>query len=331
MRFANIYAVLLLLAVQLFYRIRSMQKPASVPHPDIISKHAFSGKQAGIKKHLPLILRIAALVLIVSALMRPQNAYVSDSQNTNGVDIMVAIDVNSSMTAEDFFPNRITAAKKVLADFIGQRKEDRIGLIVFGSESYVQCPLTNDHATLLSFLADINIGIAEDGTAIGTSLSNCVKRLKDSKARSKIILLLTDGDNNAGAIDPETAAQLAATYNIKIYTIGIGDPKGSPIPMYDQLGRKQYARNSDGSVFLTKMNYENLNKIADVSSGKAFMASNNNTLNLVFKEIDLLEKTKMNGKNNYIYDDLYRHTASIALLLLLLEFIASRYWIRRLL
>jgi Ca-activated chloride channel family protein len=279
---------------------------------------------------LPQWLRLAAIVLLVFAIMRPQRGFLFDNSNRYGVDAMVAIDVSSSMTAEDFSPNRLAVAKQVLADFINGRPNDRIGLIVFGSQSYVQSPLTIDHRTLLSFLADVQIGLAEDGTAIGMALANAVRRLKDSQAKSKLIFLLTDGDNNAGAVDPDTAAKLAATYGIKIFPIGIGDSKGAPIPMVDQFGNKGYGRNLDGSLFLTKMNTEGLRKIAEVTGGEYYLASDANKLRAIFRELDAMAKSKFEGKAQFVFDERYGWFAWLALFLLLTEFALSRFWTRSL-
>lgn len=305
-------------------------KPATLPHPDLLVNITQPGNFARIKLFIPRGLRMLAVVLLIFALMRPQHGYLSDVSNRWGVDIMVALDISSSMTAEDFSPNRVTVAKKVLADFIGGRTSDRIGLVVFGSQSYLQCPLTGDHRTLLSFLDNVQVGLAEDGTAIGMALASAVKSLKSSQARSKLIFLLTDGDNNSGAVDPGTAAKLAATYGIKIYAIGIGNPAGAPIPVIDPFGRKDYARNPDGSVFLTRLNADGLRKIAEVSGGSYYVASDAGKLSRIFHEIDRMEKSRFNAKTPYIFDEKYALFALPALLLLLLEFFVTRLWVRSL-
>lgn len=328
MSFANIYWGILILLLPKLYQWREAKLPATLPHPDAVSRIMPSSQVLRRKLLIPKILRLTAIVLLILALMRPQHSLVADTTNRFGTDIMVVLDVSSSMTAEDFTPNRITVAKGVLADFIRGRPSDRLGLVVFGSQSYLQSPLTTDHKTLLSLLEDVKIGLAEDGTAIGMALANAVKRLKDSPAKSKSIFLLTDGDNNAGAIDPETAARLAATYNIKIYAIGIGNPEGAPIAIIDPFGNKVYARNLDGSIFLTKMNAAGLKKIADVTGGNYYLASDNDKLGKTFQEIDRLEKTKMTGKTPYVYDEQYAGFAWLALFLILLEYGIRRFWLR---
>ncbi len=332
MRFGSIYWLILFLALPFIWMLKSRQKPMAIPHPDIVLKvgDEVSGS-VRFKVLLPKMLRILAIALLILSLMRPQKGFVSDTTNKSGVDIMVAFDVSSSMMAEDLYPNRIVAAKKVLADFINARPNDRLGLIVFGSQSYLQCPLTNDRKTLLSFLKDIRIGMAEDGTAIGMAIGNGVKRLKDSPAKTKLILLLTDGDNNAGAIDPETAARLAASYNIKIYAIGIGDPNGSPIPIIDpfgrKFGRKNYARDVDGNILLTKMDTEGLKKIAGITDGNYFVASNADKFSEIMKKIDQLEKTRFESMLPLAFEERYMVFAFPAFILLIIELLIRRRWV----
>lgn len=328
MRLANAFWLLLLLLLPYIYSLKRRGKPAALPHPDLAWRLKDPGRQAIWKQRLPLILRLSALTLLVLALARPQASFIFDNANRYGIDIMVAMDVSSSMTAEDFVPNRISVAKNVLADFIRSRPNDRIGLIVFGAESYLQAPLTTDHRTVLSFLDDVRVGMAEDGTAVGMALANGVKRLKDSQAKSKIVLLLTDGDNNAGAVDPDTAAKLAATYDIKIYAIGIGDPKGAPIPMVDQFGNKTYAYNPDGTPFLTKMNVEGLKRLAATTNGGYYLATDGGKLRSIFQQIDQLEKSKFDAKEQFVFDEKFSLFALPALLLLLLEFGLIKYWVK---
>lgn len=330
MHFATPYWAILLLLLIYLWKLKTRQKPATIPNPDIIRKLGNAGKRARFKVILPKVLRITAMTLLVMALMRLQAGFVADSQNKSGVDIMVALDVSSSMTAEDFRPNRISAAKRVLMDFINLRQNDRIGLIVFGSQSYLQCPLTNDHKTLRSFLKCVKIGMAEDGTAIGMAMANAVKRLRDSQAKTRLILLLTDGENNAGAIDPETAAKLAATYNIKVYAIGIGNPDGAPIAVIDSLGRKVYLRNPNGSLFLTKMNDEGLKKIAQITDGGYYLASDSEKLSTVIHTIDKLKKTGYKAKLPLVFEERYMFFALPAFLFLLAEFFIVRFYLRAL-
>jgi len=202
--------------------------------------------------------------------------------------------------------------------------------VIFSGKSYLQSPLTTDHTTVLNYLDQIHTGMIEDGTAIGMALATSVNRLKDSEAKTKIILLLTDGENNAGEIDPETAAKMAQALGIKIYSVGIGDPNGAPIKIQDKLGRWLYARNLDGSFFLTKMNETGLRRISDLSEGGYFMASNVNKLKDIFSEIDKREKTEFKTKDVFIYNENFAWFAWPALLLLLLEWSYRRFYLRNL-
>jgi Ca-activated chloride channel family protein len=330
MRFQSFWLIILLFALPFLYRFVVVKKPASLPHPDLLSKLRNIIPDSVIKKRLPLYLRLAAMVLLILALMRLQYGYVADTSNRNGVDIMVAMDVSTSMNAEDFKPNRITVAKDVLAKFIAGRPRDRIGLVIFSGKSYLQSPLTTDHNTVLNYLDQIHTGMIEDGTAIGMALATSVNRLKDSEAKTKIILLLTDGENNAGEIDPETASKMAQAMGIKIYAVGIGDPNGAPIKVKDPWGRWVYARNPDGSYLLTKMNESGLRQISALSEGGYFMASDENKLKGIFSEIDKREKTKFKAKDVFIYNEYFAWFVWPALLLLLLEWLYRRFYLRSL-
>ncbi|HUN54806.1 MAG TPA: VWA domain-containing protein [Smithella sp.] len=330
MRFQNFWFILLLLALPLAHYFAVAKKPVSLPHPDLLGK--LRGRLPGIKikTRLPLYLRLTALILLVLALMRPQHGYVADTSNRSGADIMVALDVSSSMNAEDMKPNRITAAKDILAQFIKGRPQDRIGLVIFAGKSYLQCPLTTDHTAVLNYLDQVRIGMIEDSTAIGMGLATCVNRLKDSQAKTKIILLLTDGDNNAGEIDPVTAARMAQALDIKIYAVGIGDPNGAPIKVQDQFGRWDYARYPNGALFLTKMNEEGLRQISAVSEGGYFMAGDNQKLKAIFSAIDKMEKTKFEAKDVFIFDEYFAWFVWPALMLLILEWLYRRFYLRSL-
>ncbi len=330
MSFQDFWFILILSGLPFLYRFVTKRKPVSLPHPDLLVKLKGRLPDVRIKTKLPLYLRLAVLILLVLALMRPQHGYVADTGNHNGVDIMAALDVSSSMNAEDFKPDRITAAKDVLAKFIEGRPHDRIGLVVFAGKSYLQCPLTTDHNTLLNYLDQVHPGMIEDSTAIGMALATCVNRLKDSEAKTKIILLLTDGDNNAGEIDPETGAKMAQALGIKIYSVGIGDPNGAPVKIQDNFGRWVYARNPDGSFFLTKMNEAGLRRISELSEGGYFMASDENKLKEIFAEIDKKEKTNFKATDIFIFDEHFSWFAWPALLLLLIEWSYRRFYLRRL-
>jgi Ca-activated chloride channel homolog len=330
MSFQHFWFILILACLPFLYRLVTKRKPVSLPHPDLIAKLKGRLPDITIKTRLPLYLRLAAITLLVLAIMRPQLGFVADTSNRNGADIMVALDLSTSMNAEDFKPNRITVAKEVLAKFIEGRPQDRIGLVIFAGKSYLQSPLTTDHHTVLNYLDQVHTGMIEDSTAIGMALATCVNRLKDSEAKTKIVLLLTDGDNNAGEIDPETAAKMAQAMGIKIYSVGIGDPHGAPVKIQDNFGRWVYARNPDGSLFLTKMNEAGLRRISELSEGGCFMAADEGKFREIFSRIDKMEKTKFKATDVFIFDEHFAWFAWPALLLLMIEWSYRRFYLRRL-
>lgn len=330
MNFESFWLIILLFSLPFLYTFIVKKKPASLPHPDLLSKLKDKIPNIIIKVRIPLYLRLTAMVLLILALMRPQHGFVADTGNRNGVDVMVTLDVSTSMNAEDFKPDRITVAKDVLKKFINGRPQDRIGLVIFSGKSYLQSPLTTDHNTVLNYLDQVHTGMIEDGTAIGMALATSVNRLKDSEAKTKIILLLTDGENNAGEIDPKTAAKMAQAMGIKIYAVGIGDPNGAPIKIKDSLGRWVYARYPNGSYFLTKMNEAGLREISALSEGGYFMAKDENKLKEIFSEIDKREKTKFKTRDVFIYNENFAWFAWPALLLLLLEWSYRRFYLRSL-
>ena len=237
--------------------------------------------------HLPIVLRLLGLALLIVALARPQSSSSWQDVTTEGIDIVMSLDISGSMQAEDFKPNRLEASKKVASRFIDNRPTDRIGLVVFAGQSFTQCPLTTDHSVIKNLFDGIKMGMLEDGTAIGMGLATATKRLKDSEAKSKVVILLTDGDNNSGSIAPETAAEIAQKFNIRVYTIGVGTKGMAPFPFTDPFGRKRY---QDMEV---KINEPLLKEIADKTGGKYFRATDNETLEAVYAEIDQLEKSKI--------------------------------------
>ena len=273
---------------------------------------------------LPFVLRMLALTLILVALARPQAGATSEDVITEGVDILLVIDVSSSMKTEDFKPkNRLEAAKEVVADFVQSRPHDRMGMVVFAARAITKCPLTLDHDILLTLLEDVNIGSIEDGTAIGTALATGVNRLKESKAKSRIIILLTDGVNNRGEIDPVTAAELAKTYRIKTYTVGAGREGYAPFPFEDPLRGTVY------QDVLVEIDEETLQKIADTTDGQYFRATDTESLVDVYAEIDALEKTEIQQKQYVRYTELAPYFMIIALGLLMFETLLTRTRLRR--
>ncbi len=265
---------------------------------------------------LQLLLRLAVFVLLVLVLARPQTQNSWKNETMEGIDIMLAMDVSTSMLAEDLKPNRIEAAKQVAADFIIGRPNDNIGLTIFAGEAFTQCPMTTDHASLLNLLHNIRTDIAqrliEDGTAIGMGLANAVSRLKDSKAKSKVVILLTDGSNNRGDLSPMTAAEIAKSFGIRVYTIGVGTNKVAPYPM-PVAGGVQYVN------IPVEIDTKMLSDIAAATDGDFYRATNNKELQQIYKEIDKLEKSKLNVKKYSKRYEAYQPYAIAAIILLLLE------------
>jgi Ca-activated chloride channel family protein len=268
-------------------------------------------------KHSLLGFRVAAIILVVLALARPQTVDVSSkTKTTRGIDIVMAIDVSASMLAKDLKPNRLEALKNVAADFIKGRPNDRIGLVEYAGESYTKTPITSDKSIVLQSLKDIKYNtIITGGTAIGMGLATAVNRIKDSKAKSKIIILLTDGVNNAGFIDPQTASELAVEYGIKTYTIGLGTNGMALSPIAIRNGVFQYGK------IQVEIDEKLLKEIAEVTGGKYFRANNNRKLKEIYKEIDKLEKTEVEEFKFYNYEEKFRPLIWIALGLLVFEFL----------
>ncbi len=273
-------------------------------------------------RHLPVILRSMVFILLVFVLARPQSTNRWENVTTEGIDIVLALDISSSMLAQDFKPDRLEASKDVAIEFISGRPNDRIGLVVFSAESFTQCPLTTDRAVLINLFKDIKSGMIEDGTAIGVGLTNAITRLKDSDAISKVIILLTDGVNNQGSIDPLTAAELAKSFGIRAYTIGVGSMGTAPYPVQDVFGR----------TFLRDIPVEideaTLQQIADMTNGKYFRATNNQKLREIYAEIDKLERSKIDVKEFSKKQEEYLWFAISAAMLLLIELLL-RYTVLR--
>jgi Ca-activated chloride channel family protein len=263
--------------------------------------------------HVPFVLRLGAIALLVIVLARPQSTDNWSNENVEGIDIMMAVDISGSMLAEDLKPNRIEAAKTVGTEFISARKNDNIGLIVFAGESFTQSPLTTDKAALVNLLNGINSEMIEaPGTAIGMGLANAVNRLKDSQTKSKIIILLTDGSNNTGEIDPLTAAELAKTFGIRVYTIGVGTRGSAPFPFQTAFGIQRQMVEVD-------IDEGTLKKISGMTDGKYFRATDNKSLKAIYEEIDQLEKTKIQVREFSKKQEEYLPYAIAALILLLAE------------
>ncbi len=273
-------------------------------------------------RHIPFVLKIAAVSLIIVAVARPRSSSKMDRIDTEGIDIMLTMDVSTSMLARDFTPDRISAAKDIAIEFISQRVSDRIGVVVFAGESYTQCPLTTDRATLINLIKDIETGLIEDGTAIGNGLATAVARMKDSDAKSRVVILLTDGVNNSGEIAPETAAEIAKTYGVRVYTIGVGANGTAPYPFITPWGIEV----RDVQVEIDEALLQN---IADMTGGRYFRATDNTKLAEIYGEISKMEKSRTTIDSFPIYKELYTGFGIAALICLLLGLIID-LMIRRL-
>lgn len=277
-------------------------------------------------KSLPFLTfaRFLVVVLMIFALARPQSSHSREQITSEGIDILLILDISGSMRAEDFKPdNRLHAAKAVIHDFLDDRKNDRIGLVVFAGESFTQCPLTLDYRVLGDLLLNVEIGMLEDGTAIGDALANATNRLRHSTTKSKIAILLTDGENNAGAVDPLIAAQAAKALNIKVYSIGMGKEEGAFIPYHDPIFGLQYSRTR------TYVDEETLKQIAEITEARYFRATDNRKLSEIYEEINQLETTKIEVTEYIRYKELAAYPLLLATLLLTLEIVLSNTRLRK--
>lgn len=317
-----LYFHLLLLPLIAFYVFRNKVHYASVKVSTVSSVKGLGIPFKQVLRHILFGIRLIAIALLIFALARPQSTSRWENTNTLGIDIMLAIDISGSMLARDFRPDRLEAAKDVAIEFISGRKNDRIGLVVFSGESFTQCPLTSDQAVLINLFREIKSGMIEDGTAIGVGLANSVKRLKDSKAISKVVILLTDGVNNQGAIDPITAAELAQTFGIRVYTVGVGTQGEAPYPTIDFFGRTNYVN------MPVEIDEETLQKIADITGGKYFRATNNNKLKEIYTEIDQLERSKIDVKQYSKKEERFMILVWLAFIFILAELILKKTVLR---
>ena len=317
----NLYLLLLLLPMIGWYIWKLRKAQASM---QLSSTAAFSGMPRSFRvylRHILFLLRLAVVTLVIIVLARPQSSDSWSETSTEGIDIVLTLDISTSMLAEDLKPNRIEAAKNVAASFIGGRKNDNIGLVLFAGESFMQVPLTTDHGVLLTMLHNVSCGMVEDGTAIGMGLANAVSRIKDSKAKSKVIILLTDGSNNRGEIAPVTAAEIARSFGVRVYTVGVGSKGTAPYPFQTAVG----VRYQNVPVDIDE---GTLKQIADLTGGLYFRATDNSKLETIYKEIDELEKTKLNVMQFSKREEMYMIYALWAFLLLLLE-VALRHTVLR--
>ena len=281
-----------------------------------------SGGLLQVLRHLPVILRTIALCMIVIAIARPRSSTEVEKVDSEGIDIVLAMDVSTSMLARDFNPDRISAAKDIAIEFISQRPSDRMGIVVFAGESYTQCPLTTDRATLINLMKEVQTDLIEDGTAIGNGLSTAVARMMDSDATSRVVILLTDGVNNSGEVAPETAAEIAKTYGVRVYTIGVGANGEAPYPVMTPWGVE--VRNVPVNI-----DEDLLRNIAETTGGQYFRATDNTKLSEIYSQINKMEKVRTTIDSFPVYKELFGRYAIVALVCLLLELIL-RLFVRRL-
>lgn len=327
MRFAHPEFLLLLLLIPIFawwHFKRFKLRTTSIRYSNVGLFGKLSKPRSHLWRRSMIFLRLLALALAIVALARPQSGHTEEEVITEGVDIVLTLDTSSSMLAEDFKPkNRIAAAKEVAADFIEGRQNDRIGMVVFAGKSFTQCPLTLDYGILLSFMKDIEVGQIEDGTAIGLAIANATSRLKESEAKSKLVILLTDGRNNRGEIDPVTAAKVAKALDVRIYTVGVGTRGEALYPVNDPFFGKRYVKmpvDIDENV---------LKQVADITDGKYFRATDRESLEQIFVEIDQLEKTKIEVKEYTRYSELFVNWLWAAMAVLVFEVILTNTRFRK--
>ena len=276
-----------------------------------------------VMRHVPSALRIFALSMIVVAIARPRSSEQMERVDTEGIDIILTMDVSTSMLARDLTPDRISASKDIAIEFISQRPSDRMGIVVFAGESFTQCPLTTDRATLINLMKEVQTDIIEDGTAIGNGLATAVARMKDSDAKSRVVILLTDGVNNRGEISPQMAAEIAQTYGVRVYTIGVGKEGMAPYPVMTPWGVE---------IQNVKVEIDEalLSQIAESTGGRYFRATDNTKLAEIYSEINKMEKARTTVDSFPIYKELFGRYALMALLALMLELLLNWFVIRRL-
>lgn len=318
--FANpklLWLLLLVPVLTLWYILRHKKQEASLSFSDLKGMVKLPKTWKAYLRHLLFALKMAALALLIVALARPQSSSTNSTSNIEGIDIVLAMDVSGSMLARDLKPDRLTAAKNVASDFVQGRPGDRMGLVIFSGESFTQVPLTTDHGVMLNMLAEMKNGLIEDGTAIGDGLATAISRLKDSEAISKVVILLTDGMNNAGSVDPYTAAEIAKLYGIRVYTIGVGSYGTAPYPVQTPFGTQI-------QQMKVEIDERLLSIIANSTGGKYFRANNNQKLDEIYQEIDQLERSKIEVTEfRRLHEEFYPLVAW-ALALLLLEFLLRK-------
>ncbi|MBK8611472.1 MAG: VWA domain-containing protein [Chitinophagaceae bacterium] len=303
--------LLIIVPVLIWWQVtKNSRRQGTITISDISASGLSSWKT--IFRHLPFVLRLLVLIFIIAAIARPQTMFEEQNAEGEGVDIVLCIDVSGSMTAQDLQPNRLEAAKNVAIDFVKQRLTDRIAVVIFSGESFTQCPLTTDQRVLVSAIENIRNGLLEDGTAIGSGLGTSVDRLRESKSKSKVVILLTDGENNGGLIDPQTAKEIAKAFQVKVYTIGVGTDGYAPQPVNTPLGVVM----QQGKVSIDE---KLLKEIAHETGGKYFRAKDNKGLTGIYDEINALEKSKVEISSRTRYTEKFIPFVIAALVLLFVE------------
>ena len=327
MEFANPKILWLLVVIPLYvayYVWRTMQGGASIVISSTESLRTAPRTVRYYLRHLPAILRIAALTLIIIASARPQSVEHETKTETDGIDIVLAVDISGSMLARDFQPDRLTAAKEVASQFVANRQGDRIGLVVFAGEAFTQSPLTTDQSSLQTLLGRLRSSVVEDGTAIGNGLATAVNRLRESDSKSKVVILLTDGVNNRGQIAPLTAADIAREMGIKVYTIGVGRNGTAPYPLFDERGRMV-----DVVDMKVEIDEKMLREIADKTGGEYFRATDKLSLERIYAQIDQMEKSKVEKFDiTHIHEE-YLLYVLVAIALLVSEFLVKYIVLKR--
>jgi len=318
-----LYFLLIIPLMIAWYIFRGMKVQSSVKYSSI---NIFKGVPSTIRerlRHIPFAVRMLAIGLLIIALARPQSFSSGENVTTEGIDIAMVLDISGSMLAEDLKPNRLEAAKNVIDNFVEGRISDRIGLVVFSRDAFTQCPLTIDYNVLRNLLLDIRSGMIEDGTAIGNAIANGINRLKDSNAKSKIIILVTDGVNNSGEVDPISAAEMAKTFGIRVYTIGVGTRGEAPYPVKTPFGTRY-------QMVPVEIDEAVLQKISGLTDGQYFRATNNRALKEIYDKIDKLEKTKIEITSYKNASEKYHSWLWGGLILLLVELSLSGTILRKL-
>lgn len=333
MTFANPWVLLLLLLLPLLgWRLARPGKPGSAvtAYPDLrLLALKRRSPRPWLARQLPW-LKLPALALLIIAFARPQAPAGVREIGGAGIDIMLVLDISGSMQAEDFKPkNRFTVAREVLREFIKQAGANRLGLVVFSGQAFTQSPLAADHEIVSELLERVHLGMLEDGTAIGMAIATAAHRLEASHARSKVVILLTDGVNNRGEIDPPTAAQAAAALGVKIYTIGVGKEGGAPVPVPDPMFGQRYVRDQSGQLVMTQLDEPMLKKIAQITGGKYFRATDAEALRQIYEQIDQMEKSEFTTKRERRYNELFARYALPGLLLLIVQTVLGLTWLRK--